>query len=347
MGHWLAVELDQDGPNHDAIGAWIAVRGRRDRREREVTVGGGHASGQLGRSTSASAAPRPSGESDVAGRRGRAVAAGRGRPGRAASSAGDGRPSSRHEHRTRMTDARGRARLAEVDAAGLRPTDDDPGAPGGALRGSARALARADGASAATTASSSTPTASTAPTSPCLTGFDPRFEEALLIVGAATATRPSWSATSAYGMAGAAPLPMRRHPLPGPQPARPATRPVAAAAEILGRRGHRRRGAGRRRRLEAVRRPASMLDVPVLPRRRAARDRRRARGGRERERPAHRPGRRPAGRQRGRAARGDGGRRVHDVERRALACSAVCGPACASGRRSRSSAGTARRCRAT
>jgi hypothetical protein len=47
MGHWLAVALEQDGPNHDAIGSWITVRARGIEREREVTVGGGHASGQL------------------------------------------------------------------------------------------------------------------------------------------------------------------------------------------------------------------------------------------------------------------------------------------------------------
>jgi enediyne biosynthesis protein E4 len=47
MGHWLAVELEQDTANHAAVGAWVAVRaGGRDL-ERELTVGGGHASGQL------------------------------------------------------------------------------------------------------------------------------------------------------------------------------------------------------------------------------------------------------------------------------------------------------------
>jgi enediyne biosynthesis protein E4 len=47
MGHWLAVDLDQDAPNHDAIGAFVAVRAGVLQRERERTVGGGHASGQL------------------------------------------------------------------------------------------------------------------------------------------------------------------------------------------------------------------------------------------------------------------------------------------------------------
>ena len=47
LGGWIAVVPDQDGPNHDAIGAWVAVRSGDRLREREVIVGGGHASGQL------------------------------------------------------------------------------------------------------------------------------------------------------------------------------------------------------------------------------------------------------------------------------------------------------------
>ena len=47
MGRWVAVDLEQDAPNHDAIGAWVEVRAGDLQREREVTVGGGHASGQL------------------------------------------------------------------------------------------------------------------------------------------------------------------------------------------------------------------------------------------------------------------------------------------------------------
>jgi hypothetical protein len=46
MGHWLAVEIAQDAPNPDAVGAWIAVRVGGLVTEREVTVGGGHVSGQ-------------------------------------------------------------------------------------------------------------------------------------------------------------------------------------------------------------------------------------------------------------------------------------------------------------
>ena len=48
MGGWLAVELAQDGPNHDAIGAWIEVKSQGGIQRREVTVGGGHVSGQAG-----------------------------------------------------------------------------------------------------------------------------------------------------------------------------------------------------------------------------------------------------------------------------------------------------------
>lgn len=48
MGHWLAVRPRQPGANRDAVGAWIEVR-TGDRVWRvERTVGGGHASGQLG-----------------------------------------------------------------------------------------------------------------------------------------------------------------------------------------------------------------------------------------------------------------------------------------------------------
>jgi enediyne biosynthesis protein E4 len=48
MGHWLAVSLAQPGANRDAIGAWVEVRSGGHTQRIEVTVGGGHASGQLG-----------------------------------------------------------------------------------------------------------------------------------------------------------------------------------------------------------------------------------------------------------------------------------------------------------
>jgi hypothetical protein len=52
LGAWAAVRLRQPAPNVDAIGAWLEVRADDDDGEtttvREVTVGGGHAGGQLG-----------------------------------------------------------------------------------------------------------------------------------------------------------------------------------------------------------------------------------------------------------------------------------------------------------
>ncbi|MGH2404682.1 MAG: CRTAC1 family protein, partial [bacterium] len=48
MGHWLALRLRQPGGNRDAIGAWIEVRAGERILRRELTVGGGHAGGQLG-----------------------------------------------------------------------------------------------------------------------------------------------------------------------------------------------------------------------------------------------------------------------------------------------------------
>ena len=48
MGNWVAIGLEQHAPNRDAIGAWIAVRFGGRTVEREITIGGGHASGELG-----------------------------------------------------------------------------------------------------------------------------------------------------------------------------------------------------------------------------------------------------------------------------------------------------------
>jgi len=48
MGHWVELRLAQAAGNRDAIGAWIELRSGEHVQRREVTSGGGHASGQLG-----------------------------------------------------------------------------------------------------------------------------------------------------------------------------------------------------------------------------------------------------------------------------------------------------------
>lgn len=48
MGHWLGVRLQQAGANRDAIGSWIEVQLDKRVLRRELTIGGGHASGSLG-----------------------------------------------------------------------------------------------------------------------------------------------------------------------------------------------------------------------------------------------------------------------------------------------------------
>jgi enediyne biosynthesis protein E4 len=47
LGHWVGLQASQEGPNRDAIGGWIEVRVSQRVQRRELTVGGGHASGQL------------------------------------------------------------------------------------------------------------------------------------------------------------------------------------------------------------------------------------------------------------------------------------------------------------
>jgi hypothetical protein len=48
LGRWVAFRPLQDAGNRDAVGAWIEVRTGNRVQRREVTVGGGHASGGLG-----------------------------------------------------------------------------------------------------------------------------------------------------------------------------------------------------------------------------------------------------------------------------------------------------------
>lgn len=47
-GNWLSVELTQRAPNTKAIGSWIEVRLGREVIRTEVTIGGGHAGGEIG-----------------------------------------------------------------------------------------------------------------------------------------------------------------------------------------------------------------------------------------------------------------------------------------------------------
>ena len=48
MGHWAAIRLEQPAPDQAAIGAWLSVKVGERVIERELTIGGGHAGGQLG-----------------------------------------------------------------------------------------------------------------------------------------------------------------------------------------------------------------------------------------------------------------------------------------------------------
>ena len=48
MGHWLQITVRQPAPNTRAVGAWVEVRHDGQTQYTEITVGGGHASGQSG-----------------------------------------------------------------------------------------------------------------------------------------------------------------------------------------------------------------------------------------------------------------------------------------------------------
>jgi hypothetical protein len=47
-GHWIELRVRQPAPNVDAIGAWVEVQVGEHTDTREITIGGGHASGELG-----------------------------------------------------------------------------------------------------------------------------------------------------------------------------------------------------------------------------------------------------------------------------------------------------------
>jgi hypothetical protein len=48
MGHWLMIDIQQPGPNRDAMGAWVDVRIGDVTVRHELTIGGGHIGGELG-----------------------------------------------------------------------------------------------------------------------------------------------------------------------------------------------------------------------------------------------------------------------------------------------------------
>ena len=48
MGNWVGLRLEQPAPNVDAVGSWIEVKIGNRIVQREITVGGGHAGGQMG-----------------------------------------------------------------------------------------------------------------------------------------------------------------------------------------------------------------------------------------------------------------------------------------------------------
>nr|WP_246660376.1 VCBS repeat-containing protein [Nitratireductor sp. XY-223] len=48
MGNWLQIELRQQGPNRNAVGATILVKSGNETRLRKIQTGGGHASGHAG-----------------------------------------------------------------------------------------------------------------------------------------------------------------------------------------------------------------------------------------------------------------------------------------------------------
>ena len=340
------------GPNRDAIGAWIEVEDRRrDRIEREMTVGGGHAGGQLGLDP-LRARRRPTtrrGAGTVAGRRGRAMDDARRRPVRRSSTAERPSPSPWTSRRDRQLEAR----PDDEGSAGRRSDLPDfgmpeamPEIPAATYARAARTAARAGRRSRLRPAGRlCRPRAQRQPVVP--DRLRPPLRGGRLVRRAQPASRPSWWATSATGMAGAAPA--------ADAPASASRTSACRASRVTARRPladdprrrrRRSRQPGRRHRLEVVRQPDDDRSAGIH-RRRAAPAGRTDRHGRERQRPAHRPGQRAAGHQRRRPARGLRVRLVPDVAAGCADSLTASARGCASTRRSASSSGTARRCPAT
>src|SRR5689334_11391697 len=135
----------------------------------------------------------------------------------------------RHEHGRSMTAMVARARLATVGVPAFGEPDACPELPGGrhAERiGALRERMRARRYDLVVVFADREHSASMS----FLTGFDPRFEEALLIVAAADAEPAILVGNECWGLAGAAPLPMRRHLLQDlslPSQPRGRSRPLA------------------------------------------------------------------------------------------------------------------------
>ena len=210
MGHWAALQVTQPGPNRDAIGAWIEVQVGDRRSGARSTIGGGHESGELGwihvglGSERLRQRPGP-----VAGRRVGPVADG---PGRRLQHDRARRDRGPTLAATDTLSAGGTPmptpRLREVRVPDFGMPEAMPVIPASTYAGrldELRSRADARGYDRIVVYADREHSANLS----FLTGFDPRFEEALLIVGAGG--QPLiLVGNECFGMAGAAPLPMRR-----------------------------------------------------------------------------------------------------------------------------------------
>ena len=320
MGHWLALRraaarrrtATRSGPGSRSRSATRSQR-------REITVGGGHAGGQLGwLHVGLGSATRRRRARDLARRFGRAVAPPCRPTVRRRASAGPTRvepwtpPPMSDAMTARSVRAARRGRRCPIS--GCRRREPEIPRPLYAER-LERLRDRAEARGYDRLRRLRRPRAQRQPRlADAGSTHDSRRRS--LVVGA-DGTPAILVGNECWGMAGAAPLPMRRAPVPGPQPAGPAARPLAAAGRDPRRPRDRPRWPRRRRRLEDRSRHAGPIEVPGVPRRRAAPPDRSDGRGRERHRPADR--RRDGLRvdQRGRPARRAGIRGLPDVAGRA------------------------------
>ena len=259
------------GGNRDAIGAVIETKvgdaGDTVTR-REVVVGGGHIGGQLGwHACRARPGDRGPGPGDVAGRRGRPVDDGRGRPvpGHRRAASTRGRPvdtTAAEEDRAWQRHGSPTVDLPDFGMPAVRP--EVPAGRYAERLAALRERAAAAGLDRLVVFADREHSANLA----FLTGFDPRFEEAMLIVGAGRRSAdPGGQRVLRDGRRRAAADAPRA--VPGLQPAQPASRPVPAAARHPGGGGDRPGHAGRRAGLEVVRGSGADRD-PGVHRGRAA-----------------------------------------------------------------------------